>query len=105
MEYTFHLFFDCDYAKAVWNLQPMEVQRVPHNLVSLNTSFLHKYNGWLAGDSNSISMALAATKCWFIWKERCLRIFEDKSITPIQLSLDISRHCEYWHPMTLNSLN
>ncbi|XP_026435214.1 uncharacterized protein LOC113332934 [Papaver somniferum] len=50
-------------------------------------------------------MTLAATKCWFIWKERCLRIFEDKSRTPIQLALDISKHYEYWYPMTLNSLN
>ncbi|XP_026420017.1 uncharacterized protein LOC113315998 [Papaver somniferum] len=105
VESTFHLFFDCDYAKAVWNLQPMTVQGVPHNSASLKTSFLHKYKEWLAGDLNSISMELAATKCWFIWEERCLRVFEDKSRIPIQLALEISRHYEYWHPMTLNSLN
>ncbi|XP_026419709.1 uncharacterized protein LOC113315663 [Papaver somniferum] len=53
---------------------------------------------------NSISMALAATKCWFIWKERCLRIFEDKSRTPEQLALDITCHYDYWHPTHLHTL-
>lgn len=48
-------------------------------------------------------MALAATKCWFIWKERRLRIFEDKSRTPTQLSLDIIRHYDYWHPIQLHN--
>ncbi|XP_026451010.1 uncharacterized protein LOC113351195 [Papaver somniferum] len=49
-------------------------------------------------------MELATTKCWFIWKESCLRIFEDKSRTPEQLTLDITRHYAYWHPANLDSL-
>ncbi|XP_026452989.1 uncharacterized protein LOC113353675 [Papaver somniferum] len=43
-------------------------------------------------------MTLAATKCWFIWKERCLRVFENKTRTTEQLALAISRHFAYWHP-------
>ncbi|XP_026455920.1 uncharacterized protein LOC113356897 [Papaver somniferum] len=54
-------------------------------------------------DTDSISKALAAAKCWFIWKERCLRIFEDKSRTPEQLALDIIRQYDYWHPTHLHN--
>ncbi|XP_026429517.1 uncharacterized protein LOC113325865 [Papaver somniferum] len=65
---------------------------------STNPSFLEQYNVWLQGDTNSTSMALAATKCWFVWKERCLRVFEKKERTPEQLAVDIARHYNYWHP-------
>lgn len=91
-ETTFHLFFECDYATTVWQLHPMPCQGVLFNLSSMNISFLDMYNKWLEGDLNSISMALAATKYWFIWKERCLRIFENKNRTSNQLAQDISRH-------------
>ncbi|XP_026436153.1 uncharacterized protein LOC113334016 [Papaver somniferum] len=70
--------------------------------LSNNTSFLDKYNEWLTGDINSISMALAATKCWFIWKERCLRVFEKQERTSEQLVVDISRNFAYWHPQNLD---
>ncbi|XP_026410648.1 uncharacterized protein LOC113305871 [Papaver somniferum] len=100
VESTYHLFFHCDYAKAVWNLPPMALQGAP-----VNISFLHRYNNWIAGDLNSISMVLATTKCLFIWKEMCLKFFEDKSRTPDQLTLDITRHYAYWHPTKLNSLS
>ncbi|XP_026398697.1 uncharacterized protein LOC113294519 [Papaver somniferum] len=43
-------------------------------------------------------MALAATTCWFIWKERCLGVFEDKARSPEQLAIAITRHFAYWHP-------
>ncbi|XP_026458707.1 uncharacterized protein LOC113359256 [Papaver somniferum] len=103
VESTYHLFFDCDYAKEVWSLQPMASQGVTQTLNSHNT-FLHKYNEWIACDINSISKAPVATKCWFIWKERFLKIFEDKSITPEQLALDITRHYDYWHLTRLHTL-
>ncbi|XP_026458522.1 uncharacterized protein LOC113359040 [Papaver somniferum] len=101
IESTYHVFFDYSYAQAVWNLPPMASQGV--NYISNNTSFLGKYNEWLTGDINSVSMALAATKCWFIWKERCLRVFEKQERTPEQLVVDITRQFAYWHPQTLNS--
>ncbi|XP_026451136.1 uncharacterized protein LOC113351348 [Papaver somniferum] len=101
-ESTFHLFFDCDYAKAIWNLQLVPLQGVFSDQNSNNISFLDIYNVWLTGEVNSISMALAATKCWFIWKERCLRVFENKKRTPDQSALVISKHYEYWHPVTQN---
>lgn len=103
---TYHLFFECAYATAIWNLPPMQSQGVPLNSNPANTSanssahksFLYQYNEWKTWNIHSISMALAATKCWFIWKERCLRIFENKKRTPEQLATDITRHFAYWHP-------
>ncbi|XP_026441472.1 uncharacterized protein LOC113340556 [Papaver somniferum] len=47
-------------------------------------------------------MALDATKCWFIWKERCLCVFKKQERTPEQLVVDITRHYAYWHPQTIN---
>ncbi|XP_026384835.1 uncharacterized protein LOC113280429 [Papaver somniferum] len=99
-ETTFHLF-ECEFASPVWRLHPMPCQGVLSNPSSMNISFLDMYNKWLEGDLNSISMALAATKCWFIWKQRCLRVFENKNRTPTQLSQDISRHYNYWHPIAM----
>lgn len=74
----------------------MAIHGVNYN--STNASFLDQYNVWLKGDMNSISMALAATKCWFIWKERCFRVFEKKERTPEQLATDILRQFTYWDP-------
>lgn len=68
------------------------------HLISNSKSFLDHYNEWKTGNLQSISMALAATKCWFIWKERCLRIFENKNRTPEKLAIDIARNFAYWHP-------
>ncbi|XP_026440719.1 uncharacterized protein LOC113339701 [Papaver somniferum] len=48
-------------------------------------------------------MTLEATKCWFIWKERCLGVFENKGRRTLeQLALDITRHYAYWHQETTN---
>ncbi|XP_026390283.1 uncharacterized protein LOC113285687 [Papaver somniferum] len=63
------------------------------------------YNERIKGDLDSISMVFTATKCWFIWKERFLRVFENKCRTPEKLALDIQRHYEYWHPLTLSSVS
>lgn len=98
VESTYHLFFECEYEKAIWNLPPMASQGVILNSNITNKSFLDHYNEWRTGNLQSISMALAVTKCWFIWKERCLRVFENKCITPEQLAQDIIRHYAYWHP-------
>ncbi|XP_026441704.1 uncharacterized protein LOC113340864 [Papaver somniferum] len=96
-ESTFHLFFECDYAKKIWSLPSMATQGVSLNLINAKT-FLEHYNDWQAGKLDPISMDLAATKCWFIWKERCLRVFENKTRTAEQLAIAISRHFVYWHP-------
>ncbi|XP_026419828.1 uncharacterized protein LOC113315792 [Papaver somniferum] len=33
---------------------------------------------------------------WFIWKERCDRVFENKSKSARSLTLEIQRHLEFW---------
>ncbi|XP_026451357.1 uncharacterized protein LOC113351620 [Papaver somniferum] len=33
---------------------------------------------------------------WLIWKERCDRVFEHKTINSIALSLEIQRHIDFW---------
>ncbi|XP_026451657.1 uncharacterized protein LOC113351982 [Papaver somniferum] len=96
-ESTYHLFFECAYAKQVWILPPMASQGVSLNLTNAKT-FLEHYNEWKIGNLDSIFMALAATKCRFIWKERCLRVFENKTRTSEQLAIAISSYFVYWHP-------
>lgn len=47
---------------------------------------------------NSIDIHSAATKCWLIWKERCCRIFEDKSSSSLSINLAVLRHLQFWKP-------
>ncbi|XP_026377040.1 uncharacterized protein LOC113271399 [Papaver somniferum] len=41
-----------------------------------------------------------ATKCWLIWKERRLIIFQSKSTTSVQLALAVQRHLAFWSPLS-----
>ncbi|XP_026459476.1 uncharacterized protein LOC113360151 [Papaver somniferum] len=55
-----------------------------------------------AKENNIISAELVLTKAWFIWKERCNLVFENKHQTSAQLSTEIKRHLEFWykdHPL------
>ncbi|XP_026445017.1 uncharacterized protein LOC113345454 [Papaver somniferum] len=86
-----HLLFECVYAKSVWNLPPFS------GGVNKNTMLLSSkehYNQWQVG--GDISTETSATKCWFIWKERCNRVFEAKATSSLQLSIINQRHVNYW---------
>ncbi|XP_026428871.1 uncharacterized protein LOC113324797 [Papaver somniferum] len=87
-----HLFFfpACAYSKSVWNLPPF-TGGINSNSVPL--SFKEHYNQWqVEGDTLTET---CATKCRFIWKERCNRIFEEKCTSSLQLSITIQRHINY----------
>ncbi|XP_026437831.1 uncharacterized protein LOC113336033 [Papaver somniferum] len=49
-----------------------------------------------------IPVEIALTKAWFIWKERCNLVFENKQYTSAQLGSEIQRYLELWykdHPL------
>lgn len=91
-----HLFFECSYAKSVALLPP--VVGINHSS-NLDYSFAQMYSNWLTGIYENSEIEILATKCWLIWKERCLRIFQSKSTTSIQLSLAVQRHLAFWSPL------
>ncbi|XP_026383924.1 uncharacterized protein LOC113279445 [Papaver somniferum] len=97
-----HLFFDCSYAKSVWMLPPLE--GLNFNLTS-DSPFLSLYTNWITGNSTNNVIEIIATKCWLIWKERCLRVFQDKSASSLQLSMAVIRHIKFWSPSLLNNLS
>ncbi|XP_026399456.1 uncharacterized protein LOC113295325 [Papaver somniferum] len=57
------------------------------------------YSNWIADIYENSEIEIMTTKCWLIWKERCLRIFQSKSTTSIQLSLAVQRHLAFWAPL------
>lgn len=72
-----HLFFEHNYVKSVWMLPPVIDM---NNNMTTYSSFLELYSNWIAGISvsrvvDNIVIEVMATKCWFIWKERCKRIY------------------------------
>ncbi|XP_026457455.1 uncharacterized protein LOC113358140 [Papaver somniferum] len=92
LETTKHLLFHCPYAKEVWNLSPNPTS------LSLNTSstILDLCKNWINKPTSDISIELLLTKMWFIWKERCDRVFEDKAKSTNCLALEIQRHVDFW---------
>lgn len=94
-----HLFFECPYARSVWMLPPL-VHSNHRNDNAL--SFSAMYSDWIAGNCNNSDIEIMATKCWLIWKERCLRIFQSKSTTTLQLALAVQRHMKFWSPLNAN---
>ncbi|XP_026383878.1 uncharacterized protein LOC113279403 [Papaver somniferum] len=89
-----HVFFDCPYAKSVWALPPGPNVSNVHS----SDSFLDHYNEWTRDDSTSLSLEVAATKVWHILKERCDRVFSNKTSISISLSIQIQRFIQFWTP-------
>ncbi|XP_026398857.1 uncharacterized protein LOC113294693 [Papaver somniferum] len=52
---------------------------------------------------SDIPIEIILTKAWFIWKERCNRVFEHKQQTKIQLGLEIQRFIDFWYKGNLPS--
>ncbi|XP_026453810.1 uncharacterized protein LOC113355216 [Papaver somniferum] len=89
-----HLFFKCHFAKSIWMLPPCPSLLSVHS----NASFKEHFFSWMNGVAQDISVESAATKCWFIWKERCNRVFRDNASSSITTSLSIQRHSQFWTP-------
>lgn len=60
-------------------------------------TFLYIWKDWIGNKEPSISLETILTKAWFIWKERCDRIFENKQKTSTQLGAEIMRYLEFWN--------
>ncbi|XP_026458612.1 uncharacterized protein LOC113359124 [Papaver somniferum] len=92
VETTEHLLFHFPYAKTVWNSSPNPVT------LNLDTSItiVDLCKKWMTNPRTDISIELLLTKMWFIWKERCDKIFEDKTKNANILALEIQRHVEFW---------
>lgn len=41
-------------------------------------------------------MEIVLTKMWFVWNERCNRVFQRKQCTPQQFSLVTQKHILFW---------
>ncbi|XP_026417363.1 uncharacterized protein LOC113312843 [Papaver somniferum] len=92
IETTEHLLFYCPYATYIWNSAPNPVSL---NLDQYNT-ILDLCKTWLENPRKDIHLETLLTKMWFIWKERCDRIFEAKSKDSSVLNLEILRYVEFW---------
>ncbi|XP_026435520.1 uncharacterized protein LOC113333224 [Papaver somniferum] len=97
IESVHHLLFDCWYAKSVW-MQPPFAGGTTSNIV--RNSFINHFNCWQSQGDKVIE--INATKCWFIWKEMCNRIFEEKNVYSLQTSIIIHRHLNFWNCDTRN---
>ncbi|XP_026396772.1 uncharacterized protein LOC113291455 [Papaver somniferum] len=95
-EYLKHIFFECPYAKTVYTLPPLV--GLSHNNAA-NFCFANMYADWIAGISSNNDIEIMTTKCWLICKERCLRVFQSKSTTSVQLALEVQRHIAFWSPL------
>lgn len=69
---------------------------------NIRIPFMSLYTNWIAGNSNDNVIEIVATKCWIIWKERCMRIFEGKASTSLHTSLVVLRHLIFQTPSLLD---
>ncbi|XP_026451286.1 uncharacterized protein LOC113351536 [Papaver somniferum] len=94
-----HLLITCPYAKYVWALEP--------NPIAINSddifSFLEICKSGIGKVEAEIPIEMILTKAWFIWKERCNRVFEQKQQSNTQLGLEIKRFLEFWYKGNMNS--
>ncbi|XP_026378641.1 uncharacterized protein LOC113273087 [Papaver somniferum] len=88
-----HLFLHCKYAKFVWATDPYPV--VVHFDSTIH--FLDVFKEWLEKENPLIPIEIIMTKIWFIWKERCNRVFDNQQQTCQQVALEIQRHLAFWH--------
>ncbi|XP_026452190.1 uncharacterized protein LOC113352598 [Papaver somniferum] len=88
-----HLLITCPYAKSVWAIEPNLIYVNPDN----TSSFLEICKTWIRRLDSGIPIEIILTKAWFIWKERCNRVFEQKQQTKTPLGLEIQRFLDFWY--------
>lgn len=84
-----HLFFECSYSATVWSAvwRKPSSARVPTTLGALLEWFVQSIKG--DGFKSRIMKCSLATTVYFIWKERNLRVFQQKAVTSDQVVLTI----------------
>ncbi|XP_026432458.1 uncharacterized protein LOC113329849 [Papaver somniferum] len=87
-----HILIFCPYAKVVWASEPNPVAQCFHSSITL----IDICKQWMGKLNPTISIELILTKAWFIWKERCNRVFEKTKQSSGQLSLEIQRYLDFW---------
>ena len=87
-----HLYFACDYTKWIWKeiLQRFELNRMPQpnlhqELADLMQCFSRK------GPLTQLTKVIFRCAIWWMWKERCSRIFECQNTNNAQLLTEIIR--------------
>ncbi|XP_026410444.1 uncharacterized protein LOC113305644 [Papaver somniferum] len=88
-----HLLFHCPYANFVWASEPSPLDII----FDRSKKFLDICKDWLGNDNPIVPLEIILTKVWFIWKERCNRLFEKKQQSYTQLALEIQRHLNFWY--------
>jgi ribonuclease HI len=89
-ETAHHLFIDCKYAKEVWDLmlQDFQISIPPMNSVAeLFASWMRIYPHRIPPKSfwRKIWIAIPKYICWQIWLARNQKIFEETSLSPLQV--------------------
>lgn len=98
-----HIFWRCSYAKWIWKeiLTRFDFTRPPEQTIQLELEALSINFSQKKGTTLVAQLALR-TATWWIWRERCLRIFEEKQKSKVQLLLcilDDMRTCMESHPL------
>ncbi|XP_026441684.1 receptor-like protein 9DC3 [Papaver somniferum] len=87
-----HLLIFCPYAKSVWAAEPNLIEACFYS----NTTFLDIFKDWMGKHNQIISIELILTKAWFIWKDRCDRVFEKTQKSGAQLGIEIQGFLDFW---------
>lgn len=104
-EKTLHIISKCTYAAAVWSIM---AQWSNTQLSGLNNT--HRVMAWwermTTGDQFQTMehFRLLIYTAWHLWKERCRRVFDNKSLQPSHLASiiqsDISAERLAWNPLS-----
>jgi hypothetical protein len=96
-----HLFFSCEYSAQIWTdlLHKMGIHRHPKSSFTLEVdSFIRSFT--LHGPGTMLAFNSFRCAVWWIWKERCNRIFNGTIRSPIQTLTSIlsdTRACMEGH--------